>query len=219
MSNKISLLEYAPAVAAQWHPTKNGALGPQDVSHGSGRKVWWLGNCGHEWETTILRRSHGEGCPVCAGRRVLPGENDLATVNPEVASQWHPIKNGNLTPSQVPKYSNRKVWWVCSLGHEWQTTVQHRTLRRNGCPYCAGQAVWDGLNDLSTVNPALAAQWHPEKNGGLTPQMVSTGSTQKVWWLGECGHEWEAVIYNRTRGRGCPFCASGGRAKKSKHVY
>ncbi|MCX2748065.1 zinc-ribbon domain-containing protein [Arthrobacter sp. MI7-26] len=45
--------------------------------------------------------------------------------------------------------------------------------------------------------PALANEWHPTLNGDLTPDWVSAGSSQKVWWLGECGHPWEATISSR----------------------
>ena len=30
---------------------------------------------------------------------------------PDVAAQWHPTGNGNLTPTQVVAGSNRKDWW------------------------------------------------------------------------------------------------------------
>jgi hypothetical protein len=61
-------------------------------------------------------------------------------------------------------------------------------------------------NCLQTVNPELAKQWHPTKNGGLTPNDVTKGSNKKVWWYCENGHEWEASIANRTKGNGCPNC-------------
>ena len=35
---KISLEEYAPDIAKQWHPTKNGKLKPTDISYGSEKK-------------------------------------------------------------------------------------------------------------------------------------------------------------------------------------
>ncbi len=35
------------------------------------------------------------------------------------------------------KYSNKKVWWKCDLGHEWRTAFTHRTRRGQGCPECA----------------------------------------------------------------------------------
>ena len=36
--------------------------------------------------------------------------------------------------------------------------------------------------------------------------MINSGSVQKVWWLGKCGHEWQATVNNRSNGHGCPIC-------------
>lgn len=102
--------------------------------------------------------------------------------------------------------SQKKVWWKCSRNHEWLTSIASRTRLKSGCPYCAGQKVIAGTNDLKTKNPTLAAEWHPTKNGSLTPDMVTGGSHKKVWWLGKCGHEWNAPIYSRVKGNGCPSC-------------
>lgn len=65
-----------------------------------------------------------------------------------------------------------------------------------------------GLSDLATACPSVAAEWHPEKNGGLAPDAVGPGSSRKVWWLGECGHEWQARVSDRVRSKGlsCPSC-------------
>lgn len=66
--------------------------------------------------------------------------------------------------------------------------------------------VVEGVNDLVTVNPSLAAEWHPTKNGRLHPMQIAGKSNKKAWWLGKCGHEWEAAIYSRAAGKGCPYC-------------
>ena len=65
-----------------------------------------------------------------------------------------------------------------------------------------------GVNDLATLRPDLAAQWHPTKNGDLKPTDVTSGSGRKVLWICPLGHEWQAVIYSRVKGNGCPICAS-----------
>ena len=52
---------------------------------------------------------------------------------------------------------------------------------------------------LSVANPALAAEWHPTKNGELTPSDVAAGCNEKAWWAGSCGHEWQATIDSRDR--------------------
>lgn len=208
-----------PEIAAQWHKTKNGTLTPRSVVFGNHRKVWWQCEKGHEWEATILSRtSNGNGCPICAGKVVIPGINDLASQKPHIAAQWHPSKNGVLTPQEVTPYSNRYVWWFCDKGHEYRTAIAHRTQAESDCPYCKNRKVLAGFNDLATLEPKIAAQWHEELNGTLTPQMVTAGSHKKVWWQCSEGHVWRAVIYSRTGGRkcGCPVCS--GRVKESKQL-
>jgi hypothetical protein len=59
---------------------------------------------------------------------------------------------------------------------------------------------------LATTNPKLAAEWHPTKNGDLTPSSVMSGSNKKVWWKCGEGHEWQAVISSRSKGAGCKEC-------------
>lgn len=205
-----------PELAKQWHPVHNGNLTPADVLPGSHRRVWWLCAKGHVWRAQVSARVAGSGCPVCAGKQVAPGQNDLATQRPELAKQWHPTRNGALTPQKVLSCSNRKVWWVCELGHAYQAAISARVVQSSGCPYCAGRRVWPGFNDLATLEPELAEQWHPTLNGKLTPQMVTVGSHRKVWWCCDLGHVWKAVIYSRTgeRRSGCPICA--GNSKKSR---
>ena len=144
--------------------------------------------------------------------------NSLLSVYPEIAAEWHPIKNGNLRPEQVNKSARLKVWWLGKCGHEWNMAVKDRTLkpgvradgkRKKGynCPYCSGKRILVGFNDLQSNYPEIASEWHPEKNGDLTPLNVSSGSRKKVWWLGKCGHEWQQVIEGRTKqSQGCPLC-------------
>lgn len=195
---------------SQWDEHLNGPLTAADITYGSKRKVWWRCAKGHEWQASAGSRTIKDtGCPVCAGKRVCPGENDLASLFPKFASQWHREKNGALRPEQVTPNSNRRVWWRCSLGHEWQAVVAARTSNGSGCPYCAGRKVLAGFNDLATRKPLLAKQWHPKLNGSLTPEMVTSGSHRKVWWQCPDGHVWRAVIYSRSgpQKSGCPICA------------
>ena len=197
-----------PELAAQWHPTKNGDLKPTDITSGSKKKVWWLlpyddpktgKHFDFEWSSTISGRNIESGCPFLYGKAVLKEFNDLQTVNPELAAQWHPTKNGNLRPEDMSFGSNKKVWWLFpydvpmnySVKHlrgkhydfEWQATIVERNNRKRGCPYLSGNAVWKGFNDLQTVNLKLAKQWHPTKNGSLKPTEVTSNSNRKVWWL------------------------------------
>ncbi len=137
---ETSLAARDPAVAKQWHSTKNGDLTPRDVLPHSSRRVWWKCRKGpdHVWEATVAGRSKG-GCPFCAGKRVSVS-TCLATVHPDLASQWHPTKNGKLTPHDVTRGSTHRVWWRCPSGHEWHVCVNARTHRVTGCPQCRRSA-------------------------------------------------------------------------------
>ena len=202
---------------AQWHEDGNAPLTPDNVAVSSHRKVWWRCDRGHLWQASVAARTWGgTGCPVCAGKVVLPGENDLASLFPHIARQWHREKNGPLTPDNVSPYSNRKVWWLCPQGHPYQAVVSGRTLRGSGCPYCAGKRALPGFNDLATAEPGVAAQWHPTLNAPLTPEMVTAGSRRKIWWICPAGHVWKAAVYSRTgtQHSGCPVCA--GKVRQSR---
>ena len=148
--------------------------------------------------------------------QLIRGINDLLTKYPKVAKEWHPVKNGELTPSDVSFGSHTKVWWICKNGHEWEASVAKRGSGGRGCPYCTNKAVLPGYNDMASKYPNLAAEWHPTKNGELTPATVTWGSNKKVWWLcPKCGYEWQAVINKRTSiGEQCPCC--GPIAKQIK---
>ena len=194
---------------AEWDWDKNTALclDPQNISSGSGIKAWWKCCKGHEWQAIVDNRNKGRGCPYCSGRYAIKGENDLQTVNPTLAREWNHEKNTQLTPADVLPNSNKKVWWMCGYGHEWQATIADRNNGK-GCPYCAGHRVVKGYTDLQTVNPALATEWNYEKNAGLTPTDVMPNSGRKVWWKCNKGHEWQSTIDNRNNGNGCPICSS-----------
>lgn len=138
------------------------------------------------------------------GRRVT-AEYNLVVVNPNLAREWHPENNGKLTPYDVTPKSNKKVWWICPGGHEWQARVFHRT-RGTDCPYCSEKVVCKD-SSLLALNPILAGEWHPTDNGDLTPNDVSTICNTRVWWKCKNGHEWKATVKNRNKGKGCPYCS------------
>ncbi len=189
---KQSLLVTNPELASEWHPANNGKLTPADVVAGSYKKAWWICPKGsdHEWQATIASRNRGAGCPYCSGRNASKS-NNLALSNPELAKQWHPTKNGKLTPSDVTAGSDKKVWWICPNGsdHEWDAKVQERN-KGSGCPICSGKRVVKS-NSLAIINPELSKQWHPTKNGTLTPRDVTASSSKKVWWKCPKGSEHE----------------------------
>lgn len=206
-----SLAERFPVLAAQWHPTKNGSEDIRTLSQGSKKKVWWLGDCGHEWEAVVRNRVRGSGCPYCSGRQVLAGYNDLATTHPSLAGELAADKNGaELSADSVSAGSNKRVWWRCSEDHTWQATINNRSTNGTGCPTCAGRTVVAGRNDVATKNPALALLWHPTKNDRSPSETHHSSHDKTIWWMCPKGHEWQnspnAMSTRATTG--CAVCAS-----------
>lgn len=141
MSNKMlskSLQTEFSAISGEWHPVLNGNLGPDDVTRGSHRKVWWIGSqCGHEYEARVYLRVAGNRCPYCFGQRVCR-ENSLGRKCPHLVKEWHESLNGDTTPYDIRPQSNKKFWWQCEYQHIWSASPSKRTIGR-GCPKCRPQ--------------------------------------------------------------------------------
>ncbi len=123
-----------PNLVKEWHPTKNTGLKPQELTPGSGKKVWWICKNGHEWEAVIKSRSKGSGCPYCQNSKSVK-DRSVAVSNSEFKIEWHPTANGNLTPAAVTMDHPGKVWWICREGHEWQASFIAR-IQGKDCPVC-----------------------------------------------------------------------------------
>ena len=126
--------------AALWHPALNSDMTPFDIRTGSYLKAWWRCNKGHEWKAMVRTLEAGIGFPVCLEiGEFISGKNDLHTVCPEIASEWHPEKNGGTSAGDVSVFSNYNAWWKChACGHEWRCPVVTRTKYGGVCPKCCG---------------------------------------------------------------------------------
>jgi len=138
-------------------------------------------------------------------------ENSLEARHPDLLREWHPVKNASLTPADVAAMSSLKVWWQCSQGHEWESTVGNRTNGRNSCPYCAHQ-ILTFENSLAAKRPDLVAEWDLEKNG-LAADKIFAFTSELYWWRCAKGHKWQARPSNRAssaagKNTGCPYCAN-----------
>jgi len=213
-----------PDILKEWDETRNGVRTPSNTMYGAKYNAWWICPNLHHYQTTMYNRckENGTGCPFCSGRRVLLGYNDLKTTNPELASQWHPTKNGNLKPESVTNGSNKKIWWLFPyddpitgkhFDFEWEATIGNRALRGSDCPFLHGR-LWQGFNDLLSVNPNLAEEWNTDRNG-CSPSEIIANDNRLFWWKCSCcGNEWRARVKNRNiLKRGCPQCAKEKQAK------
>ena len=172
---------------------------PSTVLSQSNKSMRWECSFGHAWDARIQSRFLGRGCPYCSGSKVLQGFNDLATTHPQLAKE---LTDGD--PRTITKGSGRKFSWRCDVGHSWKATVHDRTSGY-GCPYCSGNKVLQGFNDLATTHPQLAK----ELTDG-DPRTITKGSGRKFSWRCDVGHSWKATVHDRTSGYGCPSCSIGG---------
>lgn len=207
-----SLAEAHPELCREWDRDRNGALTPAMLSRSSAEKVFWLYPRGHSFKSFVFNRIRGAGCPYCAGIGgiyVDPSES-LAATNPKLAAEWHPSRNGNLTPGDVLPRSKKPAWWQCRSNpeHEWSAVIASRSDGR-GCPYCGRKRFHVSIS-LAAEAPGMAAEWHPERNAPVTPAQVSSrDKKRKYWW--RCGadpsHDWQATIFTRYQSSsGCPHC-------------
>lgn len=149
-------------------------------------------------------------------QNVISIQKDKSILKTNLITEWNWDKNKGINPEMIPIFSNRKFWWICKNNHEWSASPSHRAKGRN-CPYCAGQKVLIGYNDLASLYPQIAKEWDYSKNT-KKPTEVTSRNNKKYWWIcAQCGHSWETRIYTRTaQGCGCPECKKKKKTKKAR---
>ena len=177
---------------------------PLTIGKGSSYKAFWICTEGHSWQANVNSRANGTGCPFCKNVRAS-GTNNLAVVRPDIAKQWDYSKNDGEVPENVLPKSGKKYWWICTNNHSWKTSCLHRSSG-TGCPYCSNKIVTHE-NSLENANFKLSSEFDLVKNFPLKPSKIIAGSAKKVWWLCENNHRYQAVVYHRVAGSGCPYCS------------
>ncbi|WP_111025209.1 zinc-ribbon domain-containing protein [Curtobacterium sp. MCBD17_040] len=226
-----------PHILAEWDNTANRHLRPLELTAQSDDVASWHCPNGHSYTATIADRClRGVGCPKCeevgegaaAGRpsegkgsrgprRPRPGRS-LAELHPDLAAQWHPTKNGDLTPADVGASAQIEVWWAASCAHgDWKQLVAKRA-EGQGCRDCgraragAARRRPKSGQSLADLYPEVAALWDPSKNGELKPSDVAANASAAVWWRAddcEYDHSWQAIVSNKVRSSGtCVFCSN-----------
>ena len=195
-----------------------------DTYDGNNKYLEWKclkEECGEIFKQNWGSIHNGQNCSVCAGRQVGLS-NCLATKNPQLAKEWHPTLNGDLTPYDVTCNSGKYVWWQCSKNpkHEWPAKIYSRN-DGNNCPYCFGRYPTKD-NNLLICESELCKEWNYDKNK-KRPDEYTPNSGKKVWWVcKECNHEWKCAIFDRSRkdGKkcGCPECNKSKGEKKIDEV-
>ncbi|WP_374202241.1 zinc-ribbon domain-containing protein [Arthrobacter sp. AK01] len=281
------LASHNPELAAEWHPTLNGDLRPDEVTAKARRNVWWRCSRGHEWRAMIFKRAAGADCERCRlvgvselevavfmeldevlSSHIKRREQDVRVRLPNGrtlrvdmifddlvvefdGSYWHSGKEGpdrektedlNSLGFSVVRVRENPLSPITALdvvvrraptAVEVSGVVLEQMVKAGLLPVEArsdvdkylldGVAVGGnetsrriaalrsgdyGARSLAARFPDVASEWHPEKNGDLTPQQVTGAAGRKVWWLCPSGHSYEAKIDQRTgKGTGCGYCS------------
>jgi plastocyanin len=172
---------------------------PKTIGFGSGKKVTWQCKFKHVWKASPNRRTSGNQgkCPICINKIILPGFNDLATTQPNIAKE-----TSKKVAQSVWEGSLKKIDWKCKKGHKWSASPYSRTKSKNNCPICGNKKVLIGFNDLATTHPVLASEAY-----GWDPKKFTYGSSKKQKWKCKEGHKWSATPGSRSFNKSkCPYC-------------
>lgn len=204
-----------PQLIDEWDYDKNQGLSPEYFSAGSNKKVWWKCNkCNSLYESTINHKIEGNGCPYCSGKKVNE-TNCLMKKHPELSKYWDYEKN-DITPDKIYFRSRKKIWWSCSKCNKtFEAAICTRIKSKHyACKECMHKIIGNEnrknalkKGSLMDNRKDLVEEWDFDKNIEISPSDISCGSGKLVWWkCSKCGYEWQAKVFNRTNGTGCPIC-------------
>lgn len=189
----------------EWDTEKNNGITPLMVNCTSSVNYWWKCSLGHSYQANPANKLlNGDGCPICSNHKVLTGFNDFASCESELLHFWDYERN-IISPKEILKTSNKKVWWKCELGHAFSASPSRMVNVTTGCPICNNFELLSGYNDLKTVYPQIIYRWNYSKNA-ISPDEVICNSTKQYWWKCELGHEWRKNISGQLNYDLCPYC-------------
>lgn len=123
---KFSIAQARPEIIKEWDYEKNLFLKPENISHGSGIKLWWICNKNHSWCATAKDRKNGRNCPYCYGRYATK-EYNLKIVYPSCLDFWDYEKNYPKIPEDFTPKSNQSVWWKKENGKSEFRKINQKT--------------------------------------------------------------------------------------------
>jgi hypothetical protein len=126
-----------PDLMKRWDTNRNGILPNKTTLRMIGdHKVWWVCEKGHHYQRRVYEEIKLNGrCPVCAGKQIVSGFNDLATLRPDLLEQWDYERN-LIKPTEIAPNSHEKVCWVCKNGHHYTRSPDAESHYKRRCPYC-----------------------------------------------------------------------------------
>ena len=208
-----SLGHLYPALIEEW--SEKNDCSPFEVYSGSNKKYLWACSKGHEnFKAGVSSRVRGTGCPECGHNSRIKTKNlppkykeSLGVIVPVLVKQWS-SKNDRSIFEVYPGSGYLARWECKECGYEWEAPCYSR-LKRQTCPSCTHHLKKPlDHQSLAALYPSLIPEWSPEND--RSPYDVYPGSDYKALWVcKDCGLEWEASCYSRSKlGSGCPHCSN-----------
>jgi len=200
-----------------WNFSKN-TVSPKEISPRSGKKVWWICERGHEYQSSPHLVSTGRKCLYCSNKKVLTGFNDILTVNPLLLNRWS--DRNSLPITEYLAGSNKKVWWICKKEHEFEAPIRNMVKNPDICAICSGKKALSGFNDLSTIRPELLEFWDFKKNKYLPSEVTIGKSSDKTYFICKNKHSFSMTLADINQGKWCLQCSIDSYVSKpEKEIY
>lgn len=142
-----------PQFAKYWDYELNDEK-PWEVNYNSEKNYHFICDKGHKFmrDPCHMRRGmSGNGCPVCRGRRIIEGSNDLLSQRPDVAGNWVSELN-DLAVNEVTVRSNQYAYFRCSskrCNNIFREKICAVTSTNGLCPDCRNRTYSDAEKDLA----------------------------------------------------------------------
>lgn len=185
-----SMAQLYPDMLDAW--SDKNVVSPYDIPPTYSKPIIWKCPEGHTWERKIASHLKIQSCPFCT--------SSLFVLKPELLKEWDSERNQNIDPMTINAYSNKKYFWKCSEGHSYVAAPEKLMRRNRRCTICTSF----GFNQ-----PDAAKEWHPTKNGDLTPYDLPEKSQKEAWFIcSKCGSEYSSRIAYRASRKtdNCPNC-------------
>jgi hypothetical protein len=191
-----SLRQVAPDLAKQWHPDRNGAVTPDNVTSSTKFTAWWICDQDHEWKGRVDHRFRSRtSCATCSGRKGK-GHRKLIEYVAEM---------GGVILDEGPWVSTDRVNIRCSCGYEWCVGVGPLYQQKTWCPKCAGHLP-RSLSELSEI---------ASNRGGKLQSTEYTNVDDTYDFKCSLGHEFSNSFKHVESGQWCPTC---NKSTKSEEI-
>jgi len=118
-----------------------------------------------------------------------------------------------IIPRQVFRFSNKKYWFKCQCGHNFESVIANITGSNQWCPYCANHKICDNDNCAFCFEKSFASHekskyWSHKNN--INPRQIFKGSSTKyIFNCNNCNHTFESILSNITiKNTWCPYCVN-----------